>query len=608
MFLRSGNARRILFLVDRIELERQAKKNFVEYLQNDFSTSVFKEKRREWKDHRIVVTTIQSIASDNKYLKLFTPTDFDLVISDEAHRSVSGGGRAIFEYFLGYKLGLTATPKDYLRSIDQADLSENDPRELERRILLSTYQTFGCERGTPTFRYVLNDGVKDKHLIPPIAVDCRTEITTELLSEQGYAVPTESDNEDETIFTKTDFEKNFFSKDTNHIFAKTFFDNALKDPITGEIGKTICFCVSRRHAAKMTEILNRIADEAFPGKYKGDFAVQITSNVPGAQDMSVDFSNDKLNGYTRFLEGYESSRTRVALTVGMMTTGYDCPNLLNLCLMRPIFSPTDFMQIKGRGTRKADFIYEGRFEGELRKIKKEKTGYKIFDFFGNIEYFEGDEAYGQVIPLPKPGKPKINDDEPKPPNPDDYISEIPDPLRSLKETYTDEWGLRIDREYGAGFEREAGADKEIRQAWEEGDISTQTQLYEEKYFDKPDMYYTLDKLRNAFGADHRISIEELSDFLFARKAFPKLPDIVDSEYEGFIRTGKLGADLYYEGKDLFHLYLLDEQARASINKKRFTDFSDEPETSQTLAKLGKEKIKLLTDYMKENISFNRFTI
>jgi type I restriction enzyme R subunit len=84
-----------------------------------------------------------------------------LIISDEAHRSISGSNRVIFEYFIAYKLGLTATPKDYLKNIDKEKMSEEDPRNIERRQLLSTYQTFGCDSGEPTFRYSLLDGVKD---------------------------------------------------------------------------------------------------------------------------------------------------------------------------------------------------------------------------------------------------------------------------------------------------------------------------------------------------------------------------------------------------------------------------------------------------------------
>ena len=102
---------------------------------------------------------------NNKYKRLFHPTDFDLVISDEAHRSIGGNSRSVFEYFIGYKLGLTATPKDYLKKIEQSNISNNDPREIERRTLLDTYHTFGCSSGNPTYRYSLLDGVKDKFLI-----------------------------------------------------------------------------------------------------------------------------------------------------------------------------------------------------------------------------------------------------------------------------------------------------------------------------------------------------------------------------------------------------------------------------------------------------------
>ena len=111
----------------------------------------------------------------NKYKDLFSPTDFDLVISDEAHRSIGGNSRAVFEFFLGYKLGLTATPKDYLKHVKIDKLLQNDPRKLERRELLDTYKTFGCENSEPTYRYSLIDGVNEGFLINPIVADGRTD-------------------------------------------------------------------------------------------------------------------------------------------------------------------------------------------------------------------------------------------------------------------------------------------------------------------------------------------------------------------------------------------------------------------------------------------------
>ena len=115
------------------------------------------------------------------------------MISDEAHRSIGGNSRAVFEYFIGYKLGLTATPKNYLKNIDPNKLSHTDIRSWERRQLLDTYKTFGCASGEPTFRYSLLDGVRDGYLINPTVLDARTDITTELLSEQGYSIMIENE-------------------------------------------------------------------------------------------------------------------------------------------------------------------------------------------------------------------------------------------------------------------------------------------------------------------------------------------------------------------------------------------------------------------------------
>jgi type I restriction enzyme R subunit len=121
LFLRSSNARRALFLVDRLELEDQAKKAFAALLSPDFTTVIYKETRDDWQRAEIVVTTVQSLLFNNKYQRLFSPTDFDLVISDEVHRSIGGNARAVFDYFIGYKLGLTATPRDYLKRFDETN-------------------------------------------------------------------------------------------------------------------------------------------------------------------------------------------------------------------------------------------------------------------------------------------------------------------------------------------------------------------------------------------------------------------------------------------------------------------------------------------------------
>src|SRR5690606_16394873 len=133
-------------------------------------------------------------------------------------------------------------------------------------------------------------------------LDARTEITTQLLSDKGFAVdiPTESGTETET-FVSRDFEKKFFSEKTNSVFCQTFLENALRDPITNEIGKTIIFAVSQNHARRLTEMLNEFAEELFPGRYNSDFAVQVTSQIADAQQMTINFTNNNLSGKTTWL-------------------------------------------------------------------------------------------------------------------------------------------------------------------------------------------------------------------------------------------------------------------------------------------------------------------
>ena len=178
----------------------------------------------------------------------------------QAHRSIGGNARAVFDYFIGYKLGLTATPRDYLRRFDRSKPGTRDPREAERRLLLDTYRTFGCENSQPTFRYSLLDGVKEGFLINPTVVDARTEVTTTLLSEEGFVVSFTDDagDDQQQAFKQREFERRFFADATNQLLCKTFLENALRDPVSGEIGKSIIFAVSQNHAAKLAQILNQI--------------------------------------------------------------------------------------------------------------------------------------------------------------------------------------------------------------------------------------------------------------------------------------------------------------------------------------------------------------
>ena len=543
LFLRTGNARRVLFLVDRLELEEQARKAFVALLSADFSTVIYKERRDDWRHAEIVVTTVQSLQFNNKYQRAFSPTDFDLVISDEAHRSIGGNARAVFDYFVGYKLGLTATPRDYLKRFDKAKTSTRDPREAERRLLLDTYRTFCCENSQPTFRYSLLDGVKDGYLVNPTVIDARSDVTTQLLSDEGFVVTVTDDTGEaqEESYRQREFEKRFFSEATNLILCKAFLENALRDPVSGEIGKSIVFAVSQNHAAKLAQIFNQMADRLFPGKYQSDFAVQVTSSVPHAQQYSVNFANNNLLGSGNFIPAYKTSKARVCVTVGMMTTGYDCTDLLNIGLFRPIFSPTDFIQIKGRGTRRHHFLDE-LFDEALRAgvTQPEKTTFKLFDFFANCEYFEEKFNYDQVLKLPRP-QGKGDRGEPPPPPGGEYAHLGTDILASMRVEQITTEGMKIDRMFFERFEDTVRADQSIAEAVEAGQWDRVIDYVNREVFDKPEEYYTLDKLRKAAAVDRRVGLREILEKVFGLiPRFKSKDELLEEKFAKFVADRKPG--------------------------------------------------------------------
>ncbi len=610
LFMRTGNAKRVLFLVDRIELENQAWKAFVRCLKNDFHTVIYKQNRDDWRKAEIVVSTVQSLQFNNKYRSLFSPTDFDLLISDEAHRSIGGNSRAVFEYFIGYKLGLTATPKDYLKAFDPAKISQRDPRDWERRQLLDTYKTFGCEGGTPTFRYSLIDGVREGYLLNPVVVDARTEITTELLSEEGYSVMQQNEDGElvEQSFFGKDFEKKFFSDETNRVFCETFVKHALRDPLSGDIGKTIFFCVRQDHATRIVQALNVVADAMFPGKYNSDFAVQVTSIVPEAQQMAVSFANNNLNGHTRFLDGYISSKTRVCVTVGMMTTGYDCEDLLNIVLLRPIFSPTDFIQIKGRGTRKYTFRFVDKSGGQTEEHARPKEKFKLFDFFANCEYFEEKFNYDEVIklpPLPPPGPPPPP--PPPPPGVPGYTNVDLDPLKSQVEYAVPAYGMKIDRKFFEKFEDKVKATPEVRERYDRGDVQGAAAIVVAELFNKPEDFYNLEKLRKAVQADRRITLREILAKAFGEiDCFKSKDELLEEELAKFVSIHKPDAAHMPVIRQFFKAYVTDGGVRAIVDAREFGRLADNPKVSLADVRALNHWRDVITEYVKDYVSLNQF--
>ncbi len=615
LFLRTGNASRVLFLVDRLELEDQANKAFVAALSADFKSVIYKESRDEWRHAEIVVTTVQALLFNNKYQRFFSPTDFDLVISDEAHRSIGGNARAVFDYFVGYKLGLTATPRDYLKRFDQSKRTTRDPREAERRLLLDTYRTFGCEMSQPTFRYSLLDGVKEGYLINPVVVDARTEVTTELLSEEGFVVSYADDGgeDQEESYKQREFEKRFFSDATNQLFCKTFMENALRDPVSGEIGKSIIFAVSQNHAAKLAQILNEMADRMFPGKYQSDFAVQVTSAIPGAQQMTINFTNNNPLGSANFVSAYKTSKARVCVTVGMMTTGYDCPDILNLGLFRPIFSPTDFIQIKGRGTRKHNFLGQ-LFDDSVKDGVKEpqKTAFKLFDFFANCEYFEEEFNYDEVLKLPKPvSRGKSGDGggtgpvEPGAP----YEHLGGDIIASMRVEQITADGMKIDRMFFEKFEDTVRDNETITKAIEAGQWDQVIDYVNREVFDKPTEFYSLDKLRRAAAVDRRLTLREILEKIFGLiPRFKSKDELLEEEFSKFVADYKPDEAAAIPAiKTYFKAYVTSGRVRDTIDSGEYTDLATNPVFSNRDFRAVPAKYRaIIPEYIKDYVSLNQF--
>ena len=385
-------------------------------------------------------------------------------------------------------------------------------------------------------------------------------------------------------------------------------DNALRDPLSGEIGKGIIFCVSRKHAAKITQLLNEYADKMFPDMYCSDFAMQITSDVMNAQTYTINFQNNNLSGTTTFLQGYKSSKTRICVTVGMMTTGYDCEDLLNIGLFRPIFSPTDFIQIKGRGTRKATFVYREKVNGIVEEHKEEKTTFKLFDFFGNCEYFEEKFNYDEIIKLPRISSGKGGTIEP-PPVPQDYENFSPDPLASLTETKIGLEGMKIDRMFFDKFEETVKEDPVAKEQYEQGNYPAVIRYIDEQIMNKPNEYFTWDRVRKAIGSDRRITAKEILDKIFGVLPFFKSKkELVEDEFESFMLTKTISQEKFWDVKQFFETYITDKDVRRAIEDGEYQLLGTEISTytMSDLKRLGRDCMFDIVDYINDNVNVSRF--
>jgi type I restriction enzyme R subunit len=491
-FLATRNAERVLFIVDRIELAKQTMEDFAVVLP-EFKPVIFNSARRtgELLGASVVIATIQSLMVDRRYRSEFTPFYFDLVINDEAHRSIYGDAREVVQFFQATRVGLTATPKAYLKNVDIKQLESENPKALEARQLRDTYNYFGCEPGTPTYRYDIIDAVKDPEgpfLCLPKIYDLRSDITTQALAEGGWAVVV---NEQDESFKIQDLERKIFTPARNRLMCEAFLNEAQKDP-TGVIGKSIVFAVNQKHATNLTKIFNEI---------QPNLAVTITSRITDASSIAKEFRDGK-------------RQERIAVSVDMLSTGYNCRDVLNIGLMRPIFSPTEYIQIKGRGTRLYTF--------KIGNTEYEKKNFFLLDFCAVAEYFE--EKYDYSVPLKVPRERKEKEPRPgsdggttitaegsegTPPKGPQPPREIPvwegtDTLTSREVIEVGPDGEKVDvMTFRGSFERDirefTERDADMKTAVADEDDDAVETLMNERFYHQPKMYYSPDKLIRSYG-------------------------------------------------------------------------------------------------------------
>jgi type I restriction enzyme R subunit len=355
-----------------------------------------------------------------------------------------------------------------------------------------------------------------------------------------------------------------------------------------------------------------MADRMFPGKYQSDFSVQVTSQITDAQQFTINFTNNNLLGTANFLPTYRTSKARICVTVGMMTTGYDCPDLLNLCLFRPIFSPTEFIQIKGRGTRQHDFREE-LFDDELRaEIKApRKTTFKLFDFFANCEYFEEDYDYDQVIELPKPSSVPTG----REPGPvviaGTYEHLGQDILSTIKEETIGHAGMKVDRMLYEKFEETVRENPVIAAAVEEGQWDRVIDYVNREVFNKPNEYFSLEKLRKAAAVDRRLGLREILEKVFGLiPRFKSKDELLEEEFDKFVADYKPADEdalALPAIKTYFKAYATDNQVRHIVDTRQFTDLATNPVFSTRDMKAVPEKYRMvIPGYIKDYVSLNQF--
>ena len=351
VLLDHGWVKNILFLADRNSLVTQAKRSFVNMLPDLSVTNLCEDKENF--DSRCVFSTYQTMMNcidtvrDENDGKIFTVGHFDLVIVDEAHRSIYNKYKDIFTYFDAPLVGLTATPKD----------------EIDK----NTYEIFELENGVPTYGYELAQAVTDGFLVDFMSVESKLKFI-----EQGIVYDDLSDEDKETYESTFEDENGelpesiassainawVFNEDTIRQVLHILMSEGLRVDYGEKLGKTIIFAKNHEHAEKIHEIFGKEYPN-LPGYTK-----VIDNYMTYAQSAIDEFSDAK-------------KLPQIAISVDMLDTGIDVPEVLNLVFFKKVMSKAKFWQMIGRGTRRCDGLMDG----------KDKDKFYIFDFCGNFEFF-----------------------------------------------------------------------------------------------------------------------------------------------------------------------------------------------------------------------------
>jgi type I restriction enzyme R subunit len=345
ILMQSKRVQKVLFLADRKALRDQAfNDGYKQFFPNEARDKIYSGKIDKTK--RLYVSTIQTFM---ECYQDFSPGDFDLIISDEAHRSIYNKWKDVFTYFDTIQVGLTATP---------SELVDRD-----------TLRFFNCGDGKPTCLYEFDDAVNDGWLVPFRVHSSQTHFQIEGVKPKDVPDVIKKEladkgvEEEEINFEGTDIERKVIIKGTNEAIVKEFYDNCVFDKSGTLPAKTIFFAVSKHHAKRLWEAFNNLYPE-----YKSKLAVIITSDDSRAQDLIKQFKIE--------------SMPRIAISVDMLDTGIDVPEVCNLVFAKPVFSKIKFWQMIGRGTRNDETC---KHKDWLPSGKKEN--FLIFDCWNNFEWF-----------------------------------------------------------------------------------------------------------------------------------------------------------------------------------------------------------------------------